>query len=107
MGLAALIACVLAVAHEVWWAGRRQTVRSGHDDARTGSATTGESPFPRTSSVTVKRLVDALPDVPPATVRAAADLAWLGSDVEDLVRLLDLTSPQALRIVVTMTRATR
>jgi hypothetical protein len=42
----------------------------------------------------------ALPEVPPATLSAAINLAGYGASVEDLVRLLGLTRAQAFRITV-------
>lgn len=65
-----------------------------------------ESPVPTLDQDAVDRLVTALPELPSTTVRAAADLAQLGAGVEELVRLLDITPPQALRIVVATTGAT-
>ncbi|HEX3588379.1 MAG TPA: hypothetical protein VHV74_02025 [Pseudonocardiaceae bacterium] len=53
----------------------------------------------------VDRLSATLPELSPDTVRAAVDLAQLGAGVEDLVRLLELTAPQALRIIVLTTGA--
>ena len=44
------------------------------------------------------RLGVALPELPPETVFAAFNLARCGANVDELVRLMDLTEPQALRI---------
>jgi len=64
-----------------------------------------ESPSPTPDSGSLRLLAAALPELPTTTVRAAVDLAQLGASVEDLVRLLDLTSPQALRVIVATTGA--
>lgn len=76
--------------------------------AATADATAAcvESPVPTVDQDALDRLVTALPELPSTTVLAAADLAQLGASVEELVRLLDITPPQALRIVVVTTGAT-
>lgn len=49
-----------------------------------------------------ERLCRALPELAPATVRAAVDLARCGADTDELIRLLHLTCPQALRITTAL-----
>jgi len=72
--------CVAAIASTVDRVDHSWTIGTTDDDA-------------------VDRLSAALPDVSPDTVRAALELAQLRAGVEDLVRLLHLTTPQALRII--------
>jgi hypothetical protein len=48
-----------------------------------------------------EQLGTAMPGLPEATVFAAVALAHTGATVEDLTRLLELTTAQALRVVIT------
>jgi hypothetical protein len=82
------------------------TYRSGMAAlAATEQRVSGVSPLrsPAADRHSQELLGTAMPGLPQATLFAAVALAHTGATVEDLTRLLELTTAQSLRVVVTTT----